>query len=271
MAVGDQPQTESGVPSQPVRHERLVGREIRQVDFTESTMDDVAALARAGTDEGLVLSAQQQTAGRGRHERHWESAPGEDLLVSILFRPRPALAGEINMLLSLAIAETVGSACDVDAVVKWPNDVRVDDAKIAGILLESTQGTDGLIVVAGIGLNVNSRMRHQNPGGTPAVSMRELAARKFDRDLLLDDLLERIDRLYGEVRAGGTLVTIWREKLETIGKQVEVTFTSASSGAKTLSGIAEDVDSAGRLIVRDENGRAWPVSAGEVTLQSSAT
>ncbi len=230
-------------------------------------MDDVARLASDGAPEGLVLSADTQTSGRGRHERSWESEPGEDVLASVLFRPRAAVAGEINMLLALAIAELVEDQCDVRSSIKWPNDVRVDGAKVAGILLESAQDANGLSVVAGIGLNVNSLMRKRSPGGTQAVSMRELSDTTFDRDVLLVDLLGRIDTLYAQVRAGGTVVPAWRDRLETLGQEVEVTFTSGSGAANAISGVAEDVDASGRLIVRDENGRAWPVAAGEVTLR----
>lgn len=231
-------------------------------------MDDVARMATEGASEGLVLSADEQISGRGRHQRAWESEPGEDVLASILFRPRPAIAGEINMLLALAIAELVDLECKTRSLIKWPNDVRAEGAKIAGILLESAQGPNGLSVVAGFGLNVNSLMRDRNPGGIPAVSMRELAGKRFDRDKVLRDLVGRVDSLYREVNAGGTVVPAWRERLETLGQQVDVSFIAGSGNKDSISGIAEDVDEAGRLIVRDENGRAWPVAAGEVTLRT---
>lgn len=249
--------------------QNVIGNEIRRLMSTGSTMDDLARLARDGANEGLVLAADEQTSGRGRHQRSWESEPGQDVLASILFRPRPAIAGEINMLLALAIAELVDLECKTSSLVKWPNDVRVDGAKIAGILLESVQDSDGLTVVAGIGLNVNSRMQQRSPGGTLAVSMSDLASRSFDRDSILVDLLRRVDALYAEVRSGGTVVPAWREKLETLGEAVEVSFTANKGNKSSITGIAEDVDAAGRLIVRDENGRAWPVAAGEVTLRSN--
>lgn len=245
-----------------------VGNEIRHLRTTGSTMDDLARLARDGANEGLVLAADEQTSGRGRHQRSWESEPGQDVLASILFRPRPAIAGEINMLLALAITELVDFECKTSSLVKWPNDVRVGRAKIAGILLESVQDSDGLTVVAGIGLNVNSRMQERAPGGTVAVSMSDLANRSFDRDSILADLLRRVDSLYAEIRSGGTVVPAWREKLETLGQEITVTFTADKGKNSSISGVAEDVDAAGRLIVRDEDGRVWSVAAGEVTLRS---
>lgn len=252
---------------------RTIGDDTRFIDSTGSTMDDVSALAANGVPEGLVIVADEQTAGRGRHDRQWVSGRGEDLLFSVLFRPRPAIAVEINMVLSLALVELVETECGVRALIKWPNDVRVDGAKIAGILLESSQGADGLAVVAGIGLNVNSHMRGQNPGGTAAISMSDIAGATLDKRVLLDRLLKRIDGLYSSIKSGNTLLTAWRERVETIGQKVEVTFAlpNATSNANNtvISGVAEDVDQSGRLLVRDESGRLWPVAAGEVTLHSA--
>ncbi len=247
--------------------ERLIGREVRRVAATGSTMDDVAQASREGAAEGLVVSADAQTSGRGRHQREWASEAGKDVLASVLFRPRPAIAGEIGMLLALSIAEVVEVVCGCDVRLKWPNDVRVDGEKVAGILLESEQGPSGLAVVAGIGLNVNSQMRGVSPDGVAAVSMSELADRELNRDEVLEELLGRIDGYYAEVRAGGTVAPAWRSRLETIGQRVTVTFVRGDGAESSVAGVAEDVDESGRLIVRDENGRAWPVAAGEVTLR----
>ncbi len=234
-------------------------------------MDDVAGLAREGAPEGLVVVADAQAAGRGRHSREWQSKPGDDLLISILFRPRPAIAVEISPVISLCLAQLVDERCGVSSSIKWPNDLRVDDRKIAGILLESVQSADGLAVVAGIGLNVNSKMRQANPDGLAAVSMSEVADRRFDTQELFDDLLVKIDAMYSEINSGSTVLPEWRDRLETLGQEVQVTFVEGSGTKRTLAGIAEDTDSQGRLMVRDEAGRVWPVSAGEVTLRRQST
>lgn len=249
----------------------MIGNDTRFVKSTGSTMDDVTLLATTGAAEGLVISADEQTAGRGRYDRRWVSAPGEDLLFSVLFRPRPAIAVEVNMAVTLAIAELVDRECGVKAAIKWPNDVRVNGAKIAGVLLESLQGADGLTVVSGIGLNVNSRMSGVNPGGTVAVSMSDLTGTKHNRRELLEALLDQINSHYAPVKAGNTLVPAWRERIETIGMRVDVTFTSASALSEVISGVAEDVDESGRLIVRDGNDRVWRVAAGEVTLHGESS
>ncbi len=202
-------------------------------------------------------------AGNGfRHRRKTCSSPSCFALV-----PLP----ELQMVLALAIADVVDTSCAVETSIKWPNDVRVNGAKVAGILLESSQEAHGLSVVAGIGLNVNSEFRGKDVGRNQlAVSMSDISSSEMSRNRFLDSLLTRIDSLYSEVRNGGTLVPAWRDRLETIGRQADVTFTAAGRASTSSLAWREDVDESGRLIVRDANGRLWPVSAGEVTLQSSS-
>jgi BirA family biotin operon repressor/biotin-[acetyl-CoA-carboxylase] ligase len=230
-------------------------------------MDDAARLAAEGEPEGLVVTADEQSSGRGRHNRKWLSRPGDDLLMSFTLRPRPAIASESQAMTALAVAETVDALCPVQSVIKWPNDVRVRGAKIAGVLTEATQTVEGISVVVGIGLNVNSEASRLDLGGAGAVSMRELAGAPLDRASVMERLLNTLDRMYASISSGMTIIPAWRERLETIGERVEVRFDPASGGGRTVSGVAEDVDEFGRLMVRDESGRLWAMAAGEVTLQ----
>jgi BirA family biotin operon repressor/biotin-[acetyl-CoA-carboxylase] ligase len=249
---------------------RTVGRRVIHLLKTVSTMDDAARLAAESEPEGAVVVADEQTAGRGRHRRGWVSPAGKDLLFSVLFRPRPAVAAEIQVLAALAAAAAVERFCGVGAAIKWPNDVRVGGAKIAGVLAESVQGANGLSVVAGIGLNVNSQPSSYGVPGLRATSMLELAGRQFSRPEVLDALLGEMNRMYTAICSGQTLIPAWRSRLETLGKPVRVTLGSPDSPQKVVTGVAEDVDELGRLLVRDGNGRLWPMAAGEVTLQGGS-
>jgi BirA family transcriptional regulator, biotin operon repressor / biotin---[acetyl-CoA-carboxylase] ligase len=127
-------------------------REIRVVDETGSTNADLLAKARSGAGEGLVLVAEAQTAGRGRMGRRWISPPRRALTFSVLLRPAvPArLLGWAPLLAGVAVASALQRTAGVDARLKWPNDVLVDGAKIAGILAERW----GNAVVIGTGINV---------------------------------------------------------------------------------------------------------------------
>ena len=127
-------------------------REVRVVEETGSTNADLLAKARSGAGEGLVLVAEAQTSGRGRMGRRWISPPRRALTFSVLLRPAvPAgLLGWAPLLAGVAVASALERTAGVDARLKWPNDVLVDGAKIAGILAERW----GNAVVIGTGINV---------------------------------------------------------------------------------------------------------------------
>jgi BirA family transcriptional regulator, biotin operon repressor / biotin---[acetyl-CoA-carboxylase] ligase len=130
-------------------------REVRVVEETGSTNADLLAQARSGAGEGLVLVAEAQTSGRGRMGRRWISPPRRSLTFSVLLRPAvPAgLLGWLPLLAGVAVASALQQTAGVDARLKWPNDVLVDGAKIAGILAERW----GSAVVVGTGINVLQR------------------------------------------------------------------------------------------------------------------
>src|SRR5436190_8723039 len=114
-------------------------REVRVVGETGSTNADLLAEARSGAGEGLVLVAEEQTAGRGRMGRRWISAPRSALTFSVLLRPAgvpAALLGWLPLLAGVAIASALRETAGVDASLKWPNDVIAGGAKLAGILAE---------------------------------------------------------------------------------------------------------------------------------------
>src|SRR2546430_17167499 len=119
---------------------------------TAATNAAAMAAARDGAPEGLVVVAERQTAGRGRLGRQWESPPRAGLAVSVLLRP-PRGYGWLPLLAGVALIETVRRLAELDAVLKWPNDLLIDGRKCAGILAETVP--DGVVV--GIGLNVTLR------------------------------------------------------------------------------------------------------------------
>ena len=138
-------------------------RQLRRVATTGSTNADLVALAAAGEPAGLVLVADEQTAGRGRLGRGWTAPPGSGLTFSVLLRPHRAAAhlGWLPLLTGLAVVEAVRSVTGVPAELKWPNDVVVrgdgGEGKLAGILAERLggPGAGAGAVVVGVGLNVS--------------------------------------------------------------------------------------------------------------------
>ncbi len=231
-------------------------------------------MARDDAADSTVVIADHQSEGRGRYDRSWVSKKSQDILCSVVLRPRVALAGELLMLAALAAAD-VASSFGITAGIKWPNDVQVQGKKLAGVIAESVTGPadealagddNRITAVIGIGLNVNFDPSSEKEAAPDATSLSTELGRQLDRADVFERLIRSLDTHYSSITAGGSVVPAWREKLTTLGR--EVTVVGGKPGDTTnLHGLAHDVDSSGRLIVRDENGRDWPVSAGEVTVR----
>ena len=151
-------------------------------------------LLDSGLPEGAVAVAEHQTAGRGRLGRRWEEPARTSVLCSILLRP-PAGRNppELSLVAALAAAEAVDEATELRAQIKWPNDILLDERKVAGVLAEMR----GETVVVGIGINVNQSDDQLHPNARPpAGSLRTLTGRTHDRALLLARLLARLEGHY---------------------------------------------------------------------------
>ena len=233
------------------------------VAVTGSTNAD---LLRRGGAEGRVLVAESQVAGRGRMGRSWVSAPGASLTFSVLLRPGSVPAarrGWLPLLTGVAVASAVRDVSGVAAVLKWPNDVLVGSRKLAGILAEQS----GDAVVIGIGLNVatTADALPVSPGGLPATSLLVEGA-SVSREALLAAILRELERRYTAFRddpdpARAGLLSDYRALCGTLGRSVRVELP----GGRVLSGVAEDVDADGRLLVAETGGAApTPISAGDV-------
>ncbi|HYP22976.1 MAG TPA: biotin--[acetyl-CoA-carboxylase] ligase [Actinomycetota bacterium] len=176
------------------------GAELRTFDAIGSTNDEALAWAEAGAPEGAVVTADQQTAGRGRWNRSWLSPPGRSISLSLVLRPASIeQAGLVTTLLGVAAAEAVEAAAGIGCGIKWPNDVVAPGGKVAGILVESRSSGGSLgFVVAGIGVNVS-----WGPDEMPA-EIREGAsslvaegAGPLPRAAVIAELLWAIEHWYG--------------------------------------------------------------------------
>ncbi len=225
-------------------------RDLRFMQTVDSTNRMVLELARAGEPEGLVVATDLQTAGRGRLDRTWEAAAGTGLLVSVLLRPVDLAAGRwylVTAATALAARDACKAVAGVTAEIKWPNDLLVDDRKLAGILAEIAGGA----VVVGMGMNV-----HSGPAG--AACLDEAAGRRIGRTALMVAWLKGLHRLIGDWEA----VTLrYRSECATVGREVVV---EQVDGMRLL-GRAEGVDDQGRLLVRGSDGVLNPLSVGDVT------
>ena len=246
-------------------------REIEVVPSTGSTNADLLARALAGEPEGVVLAAEEQTAGRGRMGRTWVSPPYAALTFSLLIRPDvpPARRGWLPLLTGVAVAAAVTEVTGVQARLKWPNDLLAGEAKLAGILAEAA----GDAVVVGIGLNVSTEpaeltrlLASPGPGALPATSLRAAGATALDRAGLLLAILAWFERWYQAWRqAGGDPDRSGlREEYVSWSATIGRTVRAELPGGQVLSGPAAGVDSDGRLLVRVSSGAEVPVAAADV-------
>jgi BirA family biotin operon repressor/biotin-[acetyl-CoA-carboxylase] ligase len=236
-------------------------QDVRVLTTTTSTNAEVAAAARTGAAQGLAVVAEEQTAGRGRVDRQWLAPPRAGILLSVLLRPAAPVSDWplIPLLAGLAVVEALVSVGRVEASLKWPNDVMLDDRKLGGILVERVDDA----VVVGIGLNVSLRT-DELPVGT-ATSL-AIAGGVTDREILLKEVLRALERRYRlwHDTAGdmASVIPAYRERCETIGRHVELQLP----GGDVVRGMATAVDDTGRLVVRDDATgalRTWLV--GDVT------
>jgi BirA family biotin operon repressor/biotin-[acetyl-CoA-carboxylase] ligase len=252
----------------PAGREPVVSWTVRRVERTGSTNADVAAAARDGAAEGLALVADHQAAGRGRLGRVWETPPGAALTVSFLLRPVEVAAARwplLTLLAGVAVVDALQEvAPGVRAALKWPNDVVVGGAKLAGILAERIDTPAGPAAVVGIGLNLRQRAGADLVAG--ATSLVALGATDPDRDAVLGVLAERLGRRYVAWRAAGgpdsdaDLMLAYRRRCDTLGRAVRAELP----GGTSVQGRAVDVDSTGRLVIGTRAGSTTAVSAGDV-------
>ena len=236
----------------------MITFDIRFYDSLASTQDEARRLAQAGAPHGTVVTAHEQTAGRGRHGRYWASPPG-NVHLSIVLRldlPPPRLA-ELGFVAALAVADAVDVYVPGRAALKWPNDVLVDGAKISGILIEHAEAA----AIIGIGLNV-LHVPQQTP--YPVTSLGALIQRDGSeedgevdavREILLEALARRLDGWqsdgFARVRAD------WLRRAHPFGTRLHVS-TQAGVIEGCFVGLADDgallLDTAGdvrRLVVGD--------------------
>jgi len=178
---------------------RLIGNEVLVLEETTSTNDFVARLA-AEHAEGLVVIAEQQTAGRGQYGRRWESAPGTGLWLSILLRPSIDVSesGRLTDLLARAVSEIITAEVDLPAAIKPPNDVYVAGRKVAGVLVEMrVEASGSYCAIAGLGINVNhSAADFPVELRETATSLAIAANHSIDRQQFAIALLRELDSRY---------------------------------------------------------------------------
>jgi BirA family transcriptional regulator, biotin operon repressor / biotin---[acetyl-CoA-carboxylase] ligase len=242
------------------------GQSVRWYARVGSTNDEAKRLAEAGAPEGLLVMAEEQTAGRGRAGRTWHTPPGSGLAVSLVLRPKlpPDLAPRLSMLAGVSTCEGIELASGLQPQLKWPNDVLVNGRKAGGILVESAMAGERLdFAVLGIGLNVSEAPTAQAVD-FQAISLNEAAGSAVNPLQVLRSILERMEVRYDQLAPAENpaLYEAWSQRVVWLGERV-----AALTAQGEVSGVAEQVAEDGALLVRVNTGALVRVLAGDVRLR----
>jgi len=232
---------------------------VHYVEKCRSTQDVAEALAREGAGEGLVVVAEEMSGGRGRLGRKWVAGKG-GLWFTILLKP-PTVEGLqlISLGAGVAVAEALRELHGVEATLKWPNDVLVDDKKLCGILVEGRMEADRVhYVLVGVGINVNNDIPEELRD--TAVSLKELLGVLVPRVPLLAATLVKFAGIYALLRQGrhGEVLLRWKKLSSTLGRNIRVI-----THDEVIEGKAIDVGIDGSLVV-EVRGTLRKVYAGDV-------
>jgi len=246
---------------------RVIGHRILYYPSVGSTNDVARALAVTGAPEGIVVLADEQTAGRGRRGRRWLAPTGTCLLFSLLLRPllAPRQCGRLTMACSLALAESIESQTGLAIGLKWPNDLLARGRKVGGILIElGTEGERLEYAIVGMGLNVNLDFT-----APEVVCLRERATSLAQelgapvaREPLLACILNRLEARYLALCDGWLPHQEWMARLVMLDQKVVISGLDSE-----LEGWAEGVDRDGALLLRLRDDQMLRVLAGDVSLR----
>jgi len=259
-----------------------IGDRLLYLPIVDSTNTLAMKLALQGFQEGMVVLTDSQTAGKGRQGRRWVDIVGYSALSSTILWPLfpPHL---LVMIAALAVVAAIDNTCKVAATIKWPNDVLIEGRKVAGILIETSHDHLGhLVAIVGIGVNVNGRItQFTEATSEPPLMTSELAVTtttleeecgyEVNREAFLAYLLQCLESQYLALQQEAQTLPMasssisrlireqWRNQLSMLGRTVQV-----RQGSTILSGVAEDVNENGELLLRCHSGERIIISWGDV-------
>lgn len=244
-----------------------IGKEIVIYDEVESTNNIAYELLKKGYPSGTVVIADKQTSGKGRMGRKWISIGGKNLYMSFALKPNliPKYATLITLTSVVACTTAIRRNTEIPVLIKWPNDMLIEQKKVGGILTEmKIEGERIKATVVGVGLNINMEQRDiPDEIKEIATSLKIYKGEDFSRLVLAAEIIKEFDRWYRLLleKKIKTIIGRWIEFSDTIGRPVKIVLTD-----KEIIATAEAIDEEGRLIVKLQDGTYQKISAGDVSL-----
>lgn len=247
---------------------KVMGRNIISYKKVDSTNDVAYELAEKGMKEGLVVLADEQSAGKGRHGRRWLSPAKGGIYMSYILRPKiiPNEIPKITLVSAVAVAKAIRELFGLEAMIKWPNDILINGRKVCGILTEMKAEQDSVdFVVVGIGVNVNTKASHLPKSASSLKEELNHAGRaeNLSRIELARRILEKIEEDYFILQKKGfkPIIEEWKRLTAMLGARVRVILPNREFG-----GHVHNVDPDGCLIVRLDSGVLEKVSSGDIVM-----
>lgn len=233
-------------------------------DTIPSTNIEAISQAKRGAQEGLCVTAQRQTAGRGRHGRLWESPENAGLYLSIVLRPKieMRLMPLITFVGAIAVFETLTANYQMSPDIKWANDVLVNNRKISGVLAETAETTSGVAVILGIGINISSSALSPQLNSV-ATSIETEYGSIPGQAQLLESVISKVSEFYRILtgpKGDERIRDLWSARSSfAFGMQV-----NAVMGAYSITGLTCGIEENGALRIETETGGIIAVQAGDV-------
>jgi len=253
----------------PLLNTDFIGRNIICFESIASTNTYAKKAAEEPFAEGTVIIADEQTAGRGRLGRQWVSTKGKGIWMSIMLKPDilPADAPKLTIAAAYAVSKALAGCCQLDARIKWPNDIVVGGKKLCGILTEMSAEADEIkSVIVGIGINAN--LDHEDFGPEVsgiATSIRLEKGSNVTRKTLVASVLNEFEEIYKVfIREGSikSLLEEYKSKSAVLGKEIRVI-----SKKEEIIGLAIDISEEGHLLIKLRDGTIKEIMSGEVSVR----
>jgi len=248
-------------------HTKFIGKQIfyyNKVNSTNSVAKNAIRDKRIHLPEGTVIIAYEQTAGRGRLGRAWHSPYGGVWMSIILFPDlEPAYISKITLMAAVVLVQSLKALFNIPALIKWPNDIMIEDQKLCGILTEMSAESDQInYVVVGIGVNANIDME-QFPEEIrkQSTSLQEILGKQISKIRFTRLLLENFEKYYDllQRKQFTPILKEWKLNTDTLGRNITVL-----SAGQTISGEAVDITSEGALVIKKEDGETVSILSGTV-------
>jgi birA, biotin-[acetyl-CoA-carboxylase] ligase region len=242
-----------------------LGKRIYSFDTIDSTNTFARSLREDECPHGTLIVADEQTAGKGRQGRQWQSQKGKNLLFSVVIRPL-LIQEKVRVLpfaAALAAADGIEQESKCAVECKWPNDLLIEMKKVAGMLIETTSQNDAVMnVIIGIGVNVNQTEFADNIK-EKATSLKLHSHQDVDRVRLLCAIIEELEYRLEQVRqfSAQLLLDEWKQRTTMLGSTITLVEHRSS-----LQATAIDVAPNGALVIEETNGTRREVFAGDVTI-----